>query len=241
MLVVLIAILGIFIYLKVQVAGDVNSNFNQTTRYTLGKYELVRRILGMHSYGDARNAFLNTGDGGIVIEVVQAKGSTISDEIFNQFIENIKTVTGKSVLLYNTELISSKTLSDSDLEEVVSGYRRHAISGQANLFVIYANDFNRTGTEVAKTYKEFGIILSDKRLKEVTSQYPNAFKEYVESTLLHEFGHQLGMEHNDRNGCVMNEKVESPTSQGFFFGTFTQTQFCDFELKQLNEIKASLQ
>ena len=227
-----------FIYLKVQILGDANSSFNMTTRYSLGKYSILRDILGLHSYGDARNWYLS-GNEGIVLEVVQSKESQIDDQTLNNFAADIKMYTGKNVSIFNTEQISDSTLSDSDLEDVAKSYRHHVITGAANLFVIYANDYKRKGQEIAKTVDEYGIVLSDKRLKQVTANYPQSMSQYVESTLLHEFGHQLGLEHNDRSGCIMNAKAEDPEAQGLFDGSYTVTKFCDYELNQLNVIKAA--
>jgi hypothetical protein len=58
--------------------------------------------------------------------------------------------------------------------------------------------------------------------------------------MLHEFGHQLGLEHNDQADCIMNERIEKPSGAGEFFGQFNQTGFCDLELEQIGQIKAAL-
>lgn len=234
----LILISCTFVYLKVQILGDANSSFNMTTRYTLGKYSILRDVLGLHSYGDARNWYLS-GNDGIVLEVVTAKGTQIDDQTINNFAADITMYTGKQVSIFNTEQIPGDALSNSGLEDVTKSYRHHVITGQANLFVIYAKDFSRKGQEIAKTVDEYGIVLSDKRLKQVTADFPAALPEYIESTLLHEFGHQLGLEHNDKSGCIMNAKAENPEAQGVFNGAYTETKFCDFELDQLNTIKAA--
>lgn len=237
-LLLFIALLGTFIFLKVQIMGDPNSDFNKTTRYNLGKYQLVRSALGMHSYGDARNWFLGSQNVGIVVEVVQARGTNIEDYILDNFAKDIKTYTGKQVTIANTDLIKSSTLTDADLKEISKGYRHKFITGYSNLFVVYATDFEREGTEVGKTFSEFGIVLSDKRLREVAGNNRQALSELIESTLLHEFGHQLSLEHNTEPGCVMNEQVEKPITRGVLNSIFTSTEFCNLELNQLKTIKA---
>ena len=238
-LLLLIVVLGTFIYLKLQVLGDPNSSFNKTTRYNLGKYPIVRTILGLHSDGDAREEYLS-GNSSMAVEVVRSKNTTINEQVLNRFVEDVKTYTGRQVVLFNTEVFPGGTLSDSQLADVVSGYRHHVVPGQPNLFVIYAEDYVRAGAEVGKTYHEFGIVLSDKRLREVTAQFPSALGQFQESTLLHEFGHQLGLGHNEQPDCLMNAKAEQPSVQDSFSNIFTPTKFCDFELNQLNGIKAGI-
>jgi predicted Zn-dependent protease len=93
---------------------------------------------------------------------------------------------------------------------------------------------------VGKTYKEFGIVLSHTRLKEVALDKGAAFSQYVESTLLHEFGHHLGLGHNTLSDCVMNEKIEKPDLIQEFTEFYTPMEFCDYELDQLQTIKATL-
>lgn len=225
--------------MKVQILGDPQSKFNQTTRYDLGRYQFARSLLGMHSYGDAREWYLKPGSP-IVIEAVTATGAGMDDKAFNNFVQDVKEYTGREVSVFNTEKIPGGVLSDADLGEIASKYRRHVLSGQANLFVIYAQDFKRSGTEIGKTFQEYGIVLSDKRLREVTADFPQAMAQYVESTLLHEFGHQIGLDHNSEPDCIMNERVEKPEKLNFFSSEYTNTKFCNFELGQLSKIKATI-
>jgi len=239
LLVALIILLGTFIYIKVQVLGDPNSSFNQTTRYNLGKRQFFRSIFGLHSYGDARYEYLS-GDSEVSVEMVKAQGVSVDEQTLLDFTKEVKTYTGRPTKLFDTETVQRGTLSDADLAVIAKGSRHHVIPGQSNVFVVYAEDFQRSGDEVAKTFSEFGIVISDKRLREATQKYPASLNEYLLSTLLHELGHQLGLEHNDQTDCIMNPQVENPTVQEYFNGRYTATEFCDFELKQLDEIKAKI-
>ncbi len=238
MLLIIILILGVFIYLKVQILGDVNSSFNKTYRYKLGSSQFMRSILGMHNYGDARDWYLK-GNSSIVVEVVSAKNIDIDQKALDNFAEDIQKYIGRYATVFNYEEVPNGVLTDADIGKEIALHRKQTISGQPNLFIIYADDFEREGTEIAKTYNEYAMVLSNKRVKEVTSGYPGAETEYVESTLLHEFGHQLGLEHNEEFGCIMNESVEKPVALWGQSIDYIKTKFCDFELNQLKANQAA--
>ncbi len=238
-LLLFIAACGTLVYLKIQSLGSENSKFNQTTRFKLAKYGWLRIFLGLHNDGDARGWYF-AGKSPLILEVVVAKGVEFNDGVLRSVAKKAENVLGRKVQIINSDLIANGRLSDGQLAEEVKKHRHYEISGQPNLFVIYAEDFQREGGYVGQTFQEFGIVLSDKRLREVTADYPYSLDGYIESTLLHELGHQLGLDHNQQEDCVMNEKVDQPDGQGTFSGRYTPTDFCDLEINQLNSIKASL-
>jgi len=239
LLIIFIVLCGTFIYAKVASLGNPNSHFNRTTRFWLGQYQTARTVLGLHNDGDARGSYLK-GTSSITIEYVESSGSHLDRQALGQFVSKVKEYTGRPVNLYYNDTISNATLTPKDLAEIAKGSRHHVIPGQPNLFIIYALDYDRPSGEVGETYQEFGIVLSDSRLKEVTKNFSGSLPQYIESTLLHEFGHQLGLAHNEEPGCIMNTKVETPAITGGFTGDYTPTSFCPYELDQLQAIKNSL-
>lgn len=234
-LLLFIVFLSVFIYVSVKTHGDLNSSFNQTYRFKLGKYSVLRALFGLHNDGDARAQYL-LSPGPLVVEIVNPLEFNVPDDVIGNFTKKIQNLIGREVVVYNTDNISPGSLNESDLEKIVKEKRRHFLPGQPNLFIIYAEDYSDRSEEVGKTYKEFAVLLSHNRLKEVTSQYPEAFKQYLETTVLHEFGHQIGLPHNQQNGCIMNIKVDRPKAQGFFSGIYTPNDFCDFEKESLKNI-----
>src|SRR6185369_2602211 len=91
-LVAFIALCGTLIYFKVEAMGDPGSTFNQTTRFTLGKYQIMRNLLGLHNDGDARAWYLE-GTGPITLEVVQSSVAPLDDTILGKFVGDIKAYT----------------------------------------------------------------------------------------------------------------------------------------------------
>ena len=239
-LILIIAASGAFIYLKIQTLTDDSSAFNQTTRYELGKRGWVRTILGLHKDGDARLEYLQ-GTTPLIVEVVQSKSAALPDEALSNFVAKVSEYTGRNVIVYNVDTIDNAKVTMEKIPEIVENNRRHLVLGEPNLFIIFAEDFDGEDSEVARTVEEYGMILSSSKLRELTSAFSPAFPQYVESTLLHEFGHQIGLPHNERPECIMNSSVESPLGALSFSLPTTPTRFCPFELNQLQEIKKKFQ
>ena len=227
-------------YLRWQAGGDPNSYFNQATRYQLGKHGTFRWLLGLNLPGDSRGEYL-TGSEPLIVELVQAKGLEIDEEGFRKFVSQVEKLTGRSVQVYNVDVFDNKgELAPQDLSEIVRGFRRHKQLSQPNLFIIYAQDFEHPAGHVADTYRDFGIVVSHKRLSDSVAQYRQAIREYLPAVLLHQFGLQLGLSVNNDAQCVMNQELDKPKPAFAFNGWQAPSQPCSRELDQLNGIKASL-
>jgi hypothetical protein len=235
----LILVFGIFIYLKIQTLGSDNSAFNRTTRYQLGKNELLRSMLSLHKDGDARTQYL-IGSSPIDIEVAQPEGDKLPIDTVKSFADQVTSITGRPTKIYNVDGVPSNTLTDEQISTIIKTDHRKFNPGDPVLLVIYADDFTSSSGEVAKTVKEFAMVLSDAELKSLTAGYPEALPQYQESTMLHEFGHQLGLEHNQQTGCIMNTGIEDATAPASISYSYTPTSFCKFEENQINLIKSSL-
>jgi len=236
----LLVVIITFIVLKLQVLGNENSGFNRTTRYRLGKYDWARTVLGMHSDGDAQARYLD-GSGPIALIVVKPDNISLDGKVLGEFAARISAITGRPVSLFNQESIQNGILSDMDMDKIVEATRRAYLPGSQDVFVMYAEDFEGEDNEVGRTYKEYGMVLSDRKLKSITENATQAMDDYVLSTMLHEFGHQIGLDHNNGKDCIMNEEVESPRKAYEFSGKYTPTDFCQQELDEIRQLKVKYQ
>lgn len=236
----LLLAVGIWGYLRYQASGDSGSYFNQTTRYSLGKSEFWRGLLNLHKVGDARGDYLTTKNP-IIIEVVSARGLDINDEGLRQFAAGVQQITGQKTSIINVDFFDPITVTDNDLPTLVKNFRRHKQFGQPNIFVVYANDFAGSDQGPAKAFDEFGILVSDNKLKDLTSQYSQALRQYLPGVMLYQFGLQLGLSQSDDGSCIMQPELQQPTRALLFSGKALPDSYCDAEIAQAAGIKAALQ
>lgn len=234
LLVGIIVASAVFSFVKIQSLGDETSHFNQTTRYDLGRYALLRSIFGLHKDGDARKAFI-FGTSPLTIEIMEARDAELDAEALETFVEHVERYTGRSVHVIRGARVAAGPLSATDIATIAHRYRA-PLFGETRLLVVYADDFESDGEEVGQTIEEFGMVLSHSRIHALTERFGRTTSSYISSTMLHEFGHQLGLGHIHDSACVMNDYVESPRSNR----SATPSEFCRTELLLLEGIKDAL-
>lgn len=234
--IVFVIVGAIFFYLLLQTRGDLISEFNRTTRFTLGKYSWARKIFQLHNPGDARKYYL-TGKGPLIVEIVTADGTAFSETLLNEFKAEIKRLIGREVEIFNEDRIGGGSLSNAEISEIIKTKRRRLLPAQSNLFIIYASDYNFRGEEASRTLWEYGILVSDQRVTELANRYGTPKDKFLKSSLLHFFGKQMGLSNNDNQSCVMYRKVAEVDLQGKVDPGFTVSEYCDFEIEELEAIK----
>ncbi len=240
LLLLIIAALGVFIYLKIQTLRSDTTVFNRTTRYELGKRGWVRTLLGLHKDGDAKLEYLQ-GQTPLVFEFVQTKAEPMPEDALANVKAKLEEYLERKIIIYNVDTIDRGIVNEKTISNIVSQNRRHRILGQPNIFIIFAEDFDGSEVEVARTVEEYGMVISAAKLRDLTDHYPPAYSQYVESTILHEVGHQLGLSHNERAECIMNVAVESPVGALAFDQAVTPTRFCPQELDELKATRRFFQ
>ncbi len=237
---VFLLVFGVWGYLRYEASGDPSTYFNQTRRYTLGKSEFWRSVLNLNRPGDAKGQFLTDKDT-IIIEVVTTKGLEINEEGLNKFAGEVQRITGQKTTIVNVDTIDASSVQDRNLTDIVKSFRRHKTFGQPSIFVIYTGDFEGSEDSPSKPFFEYGILVSDKKLKELTASYNQALREYLAAIMLNSFGTQIGLSETKSPICIMQDTVLRPTRAISFYGAQLPTTYCDAEIEQAANIKASLE
>jgi predicted Zn-dependent protease len=236
LLLAVIAGCGLFIFLKVEVLGDPNSNFNQTTRFKLGGYPIVRTILGLHSAGDAREEYFY-GKGPIQIVWFAPETENIDQSALQKFADLVSTYTGRQVQLVGGGAIDDTTLQLSNLHN--QEFKNFAVaSGASPLFVFFTEDYApRPDQEISTTYLEAGMVISLNAHRQFLQGYTQYMNNYLLSSMLHEFGHQIGLNHNSDPACIMDAHAGINGHPQEADGLQTPQDFCPAEQAQIAQLK----
>ena len=241
LLLVFIAILGTFIYIKIQVVGSPDSTFNQTSRYTLGKHPVLRTIFGLHGSGDARAEFFG-GTGPIIVEWFEPQDDNIDSSLIQKLADAAGKYTGRQDQVMFAGYVDESTI---DLSNLVSYQLKSAAQypsgGNSILLVFVTEDYSpRASDELSSTYKEDGMVLSLNAHTQFISSFPQDLDSYLYASMLHELGNQLGLPETTSNdtACIMNLHAGYNGQPLEIYGKSEPTDFCPSEQALLTGLKA---
>ena len=247
-LLILIIVSFAFVFLKMSSRGSEFSFFNQNLRYRFGEYQILRQIFALHNDGDARLAYLGAKHQKILIEVDQMIGLDrnleITDNLLQKLAEKIKNITGKetSFKYSNITIPYSPAATAEELRKIEEEYRNHdETNKEAVVYLLLAIQEGTDLDKLGSTLGEEGIILFQKTFKDSmlkTDARSDTYDNFILSTLLHEFGHQIGLPHNIYPDCLMNAQTEFSNQ---IRPDRIINDFCDYEKEEIKKTLAAYQ
>ena len=209
---------------------DVDSDgvVNRELRPVLTKSAFYKSVFFLNSPGDARYDFFSSDKPTVLVEVDYQKGfepnENLEDWIKSLFSETV----GKEVLFeisQEEKIEGVRGFSDSELVSLSKSTRDFSgDSKQGYLHILYVSESEDypSNTGLVLTANDFFIFR--KGVDRLTDQ-KQARARVEESTIKHEFGHLLGLEHVERGDCVMSEQVEVYENERLQFGNIP-LEFC---------------
>ena len=221
--------------------ADPGNAINQKYRPLFLRSSIARSLLFLDRPGDARFELFSPGDS-LSVEIDYQTGRE-PDSRIREWMERIAAQTLKKkaqiTLSQDSGISDNSAFTDRKLRTLARDTRdRELAKNRAYVHIIYiskSRDFP-SNTGLVLTDKDL-FIFSD-GIDELTDSR-NARSLVEESTIAHEFGHLLGLEHVEREDCVMSETVEVYQPGKFQFESLP-TDFCEESLRALDNIKSEL-
>jgi len=240
-----ILIIIIFTFFIIRYSANLpqeNNWFNRKFRAGFVYYPILRSVFNLHWDGDARSDYLsNKKFKKLLIEIDRYTNCQFSQKNIENIKSEIAPVVQKplGVEIREDDIfdLSQSSLSREDLQQIIKKYKDNkAKNSQAVFYIICLNGFKDAPTNIGLSSGEDGAVIFWDEMKEISSENPASFDLFFESTVLHEFGHQVGLEHSNEPECLMNERVESP---GNAAGALSEipTKFCPQELQQIENLR----
>jgi hypothetical protein len=153
----------------------------------------------------------------------------------DQFIHKVAEVTGKptSYKFIKTDIPFENYSEINTLQEYLDNRKYKNEKDEAVLSLIIASQLKNSENQIGSTLGENGIILFQGTLNKYMINERDDVTSNASAVLLHEFGHQLGLNHNNNYGCLMNESSEF-TQEGR--SSDIVSDFCDFEKNEIMAI-----
>lgn len=238
-LVFFILICAFFILAKLGSLGPENNYFNSHFRLKLAKNPVFRKVLTLQNDGDSRSDYLGSGKSKILIEVDAMQGINVDLGLVDRFANAVSNITGKNVNYLVSDVdMTNFEVDDSQIQTLADKY--HNIEPDNNTAILYLMLLSKKQGEakqIGSTYKDFGIVVYVGSVEDFTQSTSATYRNYLFSTTLHEFGHQIGLGHNEEAGCIMNPKAETNDIAQLDPDNVV-TDFCHFEQKLIAQQKS---
>ena len=122
-----------------------------------------------------------------------------------------------------------KLLTNEDLNEI----RKTAVlQSNSELYLIYTSSYAEKESSVGVVIHRDTIFIFRDAIETLSER--GYIKDVLEkTTIMHEWGHLLGMDHVDDTDCIMNELVE--VYDNFPIGVDIPTEYCQKELREISK------
>lgn len=242
---VVIVVSGVFSYIRLSLLGEQESRFNTEIRPKLAVFPVLRDVFLLNDYGDGVTDYLGDRFDHITVIVSAMEDIEPEKNALEAFRMTLEKITSKRVTLeFSGAYIPFMESVSKDKARVImkSIDRKTQSSSSAHLSVLYLSEDSESTSLLGETYNEAGIFIYSHALDTLTRDIPEGRNPYEYGTLLHEFGHQLGLEHSYENtSCLMyaeDDDLHMPTIIHQRDGIVKD--FCPVEYAQIEVLKANI-
>jgi hypothetical protein len=187
------------------------NSFNQIIVPFIQKNEPVRRLMKLNRLGDQRYYLTSAEEIQVVIEIDYPPTLAPHPDISLWLEKLIGETLDKQAVIYldpPTHIIPSHPLTETEIYQLASELKTQRPSpAKPYLHIIYAASSATHPTNSGLAITDDTIIIF-KSVIDALSDNNSVTARLEESTIKHEFGHLLGLEHLAQPDCIMSETVE---------------------------------
>jgi predicted Zn-dependent protease len=227
----------IFIFIAVGIIALIKFNHESASveifREQVIKYSALVKLLNLNEPGDAKFEYLDPGTN-LIYAYVYYSDAKPESEVELWVYDMVKITTGKDAKVEFVKLNQPKLdeYQISDLNDLRNSLKTKN-SPVVNIF--YLSRFADGPTNIGLTiHKDTMFIFSDTLNDLTESKF--TYKRLEQSTLMHEWGHLLGLLHSKSDNCVMSERVDVDNSY-FLKGREIPTEYCTETLYVLDKFR----
>lgn len=164
------------------------------------KYPSIVRTVNLNEPGDNRYAYVRTSQP-LIVNLFFDQENPADTNIKSWIAQMVKETTGREVVCNENPITID--LSLTDLNQI----RSQIPSSPGALHIIWLNTYQKKPSYAGVTINRDTIFLFKTTMTQLV-RTPAEVAGLEQSTLKHEWGHLLGLEHNELPGCLMYTVVE---------------------------------
>lgn len=218
--------------------GQQDTWFNVHWRTRAAEHPLIRWALGLHQAGDGKSDYLYPErTEGFPVRIFLDPAINIPNGSIEAALPEMVKLLGDggfNLAAPQVLLATKETYTNTDFRSLAAqASQLDSIQTPLDIFILTRD--SESATQLGSTVREHGIVVFMGSIQALTAE-PQAQVALVTSTILHEFGHQLGLEHLDDQQCIMAAIVEQPVSTKWV-PLIVPTQYCPQELSLLAALR----
>ncbi len=215
--------------------------FNANYRETFARSPFLRGIFHLRYDGDAKSDYFDVKKfPHLRIIVDRYEGCAVPLDVMTIVGSEIQRITGRSEAVQfvqnNTFTAMQGSYSKIDIRKLAQQMEKvHSHGDTAIAYLLCLNTYSDQPTNIGSTVNDDGMVVFFQTIKGISVEAPNNETPYLISTILHEFGHQLGLDHVQNDECIMATSAEVPGSSPAD-SVIIPSRYCPAELDTAAEI-----
>lgn len=237
----LVVLLYVFLLYSFRLADPLNS-FNQRNRNFFLQSKLTRSLFFLNRPGDARFDYLSSKSDSVLVEIDYQVGRKPNENLEEWVGGVISELLRKDVEIYiseQREISDVDEFSDRELRRLAEITRDYSSSKEQNyLHVLYVSKSFEAPSNTGLVLTADGFFIFKDGIDSLSEN--SGIRSLIEeSTIKHELGHLLGLEHVDSENCIMSERVEVYEGRKYQFESIP-SEFCEESLEELRRMRESI-